>query len=65
MLLRKFPKPPPKMKENVDTDWEGEVVYEEGEEFPQCVGVLTIGSNKFSQFIVTLYQNMTMFIWRP
>lgn len=26
---------------------------------------MTIGSNKFSQFVVSLYQNLTIFIWRP
>lgn len=39
--------------------------YQESEEFPRCTGIRTIGNSKFSQFIVTLYENLTMFIWRP
>jgi WD40 repeat protein len=57
-LVRKFPKPPPISKENISKDYDDNEMmnaYEEGEEFPQCIGIKTIGSNKLNQFIVTLY----------
>ena len=64
-LVNRLPKPPPVNRENVAKDSsESEGYYDENEEFPQCVGVKTIGSY-FSQFIITLYDNKTLFVWRP
>lgn len=67
-LVARLPKPPPVNKENISKDCEDEeviVCYDESEDFPQCVGVRTVGGDSFCQFIVTLYENQTMFIWRP
>lgn len=66
-LVSRLPKPPPLNKENIAKDFDEDeaiVCYDESEDFPQCVGVKTIGT-KFNQFIITLYENLTMFIWRP
>lgn len=55
-LKGKFPKPPPLNKENITRDEQFEI--NENEKFPACIGILM-----FSNFILTLYENATIFIW--
>ena len=53
----KFPKPPPTARQNLSEEEPLECM--ENDEFPKCLGAKRVG-----EFVVTLYSNRSMFVWR-